>query len=77
MLLPDHMHIISNGSTNVFPNNALTKFTNVLPNTFETLKNDNYRVSVESIGFSTKFGNLLKPKKNLPSVIIVNLEKIE
>ena len=72
MLLPDHMHIISNGSTNVFPNNALTKFTNVLPNTFETLKNDNYRVSVESIGFSTKFGNLLKPKKNLPSVIIVN-----
>ena len=69
------MHIISNGSTNVFPNNALTKFTNVLPNTFETLKNeaiDNLQKSGSNRGGNFKknlTGFFKKPKYGIAFLI--------
>ena len=73
MSLPNHIYIISNGSTDVFPENSLTKFSNLLPSTFEIDRNDNIRISVESIGFSAQFSNILTPDdKNTPSILITN-----
>ena len=66
----NHLYVISNGSTTLFPDNSLTKFTNSLPNVFEFGENYNIRISVESIGFSSKFGNILTPENKKPSIII-------
>ena len=77
MSLPNHVYIISNGSPEVFPENSLTNFSNCLPSTFEIKRNENYMVSVESIGFSSKFSNILTPEENTtPSILIAHNVKL-
>jgi hypothetical protein len=71
MLIPDHIYLQSNGSTNIFTNNSLTSFSNKLPTIFETNKNENIVVSVESIGFATNFRNIYLPNGEKTLSIIV------
>jgi len=64
---------ISNGSSEVYPDNTLTKFKNKLPKGFEWRKNGAYRyhIAVESVGISTNFTTTKIPvKKENPSVIL-------
>ena len=72
MSFPDHIYLLSNGSTNIFTNNSLTSFSNKLPSIFETNKNENIVVSVESIGFSTNFRNIHIPNgEKTPSILVI------
>jgi len=64
---------ISNGSSEVYPDNTLTKFKNKLPKGFEWRKNGAYRyhIAIESVGISTNFTTTKLPvKKENPSVIL-------
>ena len=72
MSFPDHIYLLSNGSTNIFTDNSLTSFSNKLPSIFETNKNENIVVSVESIGFSTNFRNIHIPNgEKTPSILVI------
>jgi hypothetical protein len=53
------IYILSNGSTDSFPNNTLTLFKNRFPISFETKKNKKYQIAVQSIGISQKYKNIL------------------
>ena len=71
MSFPNHIYLLSNGSTNIFTSNSLTSFSNKLPTTFETNKNENIVVSVESIGFATNFRNIYIPDdEKTPSIVV-------
>jgi hypothetical protein len=70
MSFPDHIYLLSNGSTNIFTKNSLTSFSNKLPSIFETEKNENIVVSVESIDFSTNFRNIYIPNEEKTLSII-------
>ena len=70
MSIPEQIILISNGSPITYPKNTLTDFTNHLPNRIEINNNeDNVHVSLEAIGFSLNFRNVLLPRNNLPSII--------
>ena len=71
MSVPNHVYLISNGCTKLFPENSLTKFKNILPQQFNVESNEKIKVSVESIGFSAQFGNIITPEKDIPSIIVV------
>ena len=69
-----HIYVISNGSQKTFPDNSLTHFRNALPNILDFERNENVQVSLEAIGFSCTFRNLLVPEnESTPSVIVTNL----
>ena len=46
------LFLLSNRSSDTYPNNTLTKFTNKLPAPIDLESNTKYEVAVESIGFS-------------------------
>ena len=72
MSVPPHAYLISNGCTKLFPKNKLTKFKNILPQQFNVEVDEKIKVSVEAIGFSALFGNILTPQKGLPSIIVID-----
>ena len=59
---------ISNGSHTYFPKNTLTNFRNKFPN--DIITNENYELSVESIGFSKNFKQIHLPDDGFPSFFI-------
>lgn len=59
---------ISNGSQTYFPKNTLTNFRNKFPN--DIIANENYELSVESIGFSKNFKQIHLPDDGFPSFFI-------
>jgi hypothetical protein len=59
---------ISNGSQTYFPKNTLTNFRNKFPN--DIITNENYELSVESIGFSKNFKQIHLPDDGFPSFFI-------
>ena len=59
---------ISNGSETYFPKNTLTNFRNKFPN--DIITNENYEISVESIGFSKNFKQIHIPEDGFPSFFI-------
>ena len=66
-------YVISNGSSETYPNNTLTKFTNRFPAPIDLQGSQNYEVAVESIGFSCLFRNIKLPEnKSVPSFILTN-----
>ena len=70
-----NLFLISNGSPDTYPDNKLTNFKNKLPTIFEFPENENWCMSVESIGFSTNFRNIDLPKDpNIPSFILSNCQ---
>ena len=60
---------ISNASTPEFPENSLTKFTNILPKNIDTTS---WHVAIQSISFENKF-----EENYFPSFIKVRLHEIE
>ena len=74
MSIPDHLYVISNGSTRTYPDNSLTQFCNQLPNVITVENNENIRLSLEAIGFCCKFRNLVVPEHaKTPSVIVTDI----
>ena len=73
MSIPEQIIIISNGSPLTHPDNTLTNFTNHLPGKIE-IGNDesNVHLSLEAIGFSCAFRNVLIPRGNLPSIVVTD-----
>ena len=49
------IYLISNGSTDYYPENKLTQFTNHLPVPIEFNESDKWEVGVESFGISCNF----------------------
>lgn len=68
-------YLISNASTDSYPENSLTSFKNRLPKTFETKKNEGVEISLSYLGISNIFRNILLPQNNAPSFIISNCYK--
>lgn len=50
-----YVRLISDGSLDIYPNNTLTSFTNILANPISTPKNENWRVALHSIVSSNNF----------------------
>ena len=70
------LFLISNGSSETFSNNTLTKFSNKLPEILELPENEKYEISVESIGFSCLFRNIKLPENDFyPSFMVTNCVK--
>jgi hypothetical protein len=68
--------LISNGSSELYGDNTLTKFKNRLPEILELPESDNWVAAVESVGFSCKFKNVHIPENKLiPSFILGNCKK--
>lgn len=66
--------LLSNADT-AFYENTLTHYTNSLPREFDLPLKDNWHVCIKSIGFSTKFLNIITPEKSTtPGIIIVRKE---
>lgn len=62
--------LLSNADTSLYEN-TLTNFTNSLPRDFNFPTEDNWHVCIKSFGFSTKFSNIITPKKTtIPSIIV-------
>lgn len=59
-------YVLSNASTDIFPENTLTEFKNVLPKTLYFQEKDKWEVGVESIGISSMFRNTYMPKPGVP-----------
>ena len=72
MSVPDQMILISNGSPLTHPDNTLTHFTNHLPTKLEIGNENNVHVSLEALGFSCAFRNVLIPRGNLPSIVVTD-----
>lgn len=63
--------VISNGSSETYPNNTLTNFTNRLPAPIDIPEDEKYEVAVESVGFSCLFRNIKLPENDFfPSFMI-------
>jgi hypothetical protein len=72
-----HVCTFSNGNTYKYTKNTLTNFSNDLPNIINLPYNENWQVCVQSIGFSTNFHEVLKPKNpNIPSIKIFSAKII-
>lgn len=66
-----YIHAFSNANTKKYAQNALTNFKNDLPACLELPKDENWHVCVQSIGFSSKFPNIVIPKdETLPCIKI-------
>ncbi|MCZ2207361.1 MAG: hypothetical protein O1I36_14755 [Cylindrospermopsis raciborskii PAMP2011] len=69
-----NLYVISNGSTELYPENTLTSFTNKLPTTFD-FGSDSYELGIQSIGFASRFKNVKLPDNHLaPSLIVSNCQ---
>jgi hypothetical protein len=64
------LFVISNASTDAYPENTLTHFKNKLPTNINFKLNANWQVALESLGFSCQFRNVHLPQKPFPSFII-------
>src|SRR6266404_2439423 len=65
------LYLISNGSTDSFPNNTLTHFKNKIPVSVNLETDKKWEMALESIGFSSNFTNVIRPEKSyFPSFII-------
>ena len=77
------IYLLSNSSTDTYPNNTLTNFKTKLPSQLTFNEGERWGVAVEAIGISTDFKNITLPeKKNSPSLIIptnknLNIEDLE
>ena len=73
MSIPDQIYLLSNSCEEIFNDNSLTKFYNTLPNII-SLENENIQVSLEAIGFSCKFRNVVVPNKvGIPSIVVTDI----
>ena len=73
MSIPDQIYLLSNSCEKTFEDNSLTKFYNSLPNNV-SFENENIQVSLEAIGFSCRFRNVVVPNKvGVPSVIVTDI----
>lgn len=63
-------YLLSNASTDVFPENSLTNFKNQLPKTLNFSEEDKWVVGIESIGISSLFRNIMVPPTDVPSLIV-------
>ncbi len=63
-------YVLSNSSTNSYPNNTLTNFRNKLPKPFNISNKKNVKIALERIGFSPNFRNLELPDKDFPNFVI-------
>jgi hypothetical protein len=61
-------YLLSNASSDTYPNNTLTEFTNVLPKTLSFNETDRWEVGIEAIGVSSMFRNVLTPKSGVPVI---------
>ena len=65
------LYVLSNSSSDIYPNNTLTHFKNNLPTHLTFNEGERWGVAVEAIGISTDFQNITLPeKKNQPSFIV-------
>jgi hypothetical protein len=62
-------YIISNASSDVFPDNTLTEFKNVFPRTLSFPEEEKWEVGIETIGISSMFRNVYTPKAGVPVII--------
>jgi hypothetical protein len=62
-------YIISNASSDVFPNNSLTEFKNVFPRTLSFPEEEKWEVGIETIGISSMFRNVYTPNPGVPVII--------
>ena len=73
MSIPDQIYLLSNSCEEIFNDNSLTKFYNTLPNII-SLENENIQVSLEAIGFSCMFRNVVVPNKvGIPSIVVTDI----
>lgn len=61
-------YILSNASLDVFPNNTLTEFKNVLPKTLSFPEGDKWEVGIETVGVSSMFRNIHTPPLGVPVI---------
>lgn len=61
-------YLLSNASTDVFPENTLTNFKNKLPKDLIFSEEDKWAVGIETIGISSQFRNIKVPPNNVPSL---------
>lgn len=72
------LYIISNGSSEIYPNNTLTHFTNRLPAPIDLEGAEKYEIAVENVGFSTVFRNIQLPETYFfPSFILTNTIRVD
>jgi hypothetical protein len=64
------LYLISNGSTDFYPENRLTSFTNHLPVTLDFPENVRWEVGVESFGISCNFDSNTRIQKTSPVIMI-------
>ena len=67
------IYLISNGSTDYYPDNTLTSFTNRLPIPISFDPNEKWEIGVESFGFSSNFKNV-HLKANVPSLMVASCQ---
>jgi len=66
----ESIYLISNASTDSYPENSLTNFKNKLPMNISSDLNNGLEVAVSYVGFSNNFRNLPIPPNGLPSFLI-------
>lgn len=73
----ESIFLLSNGSLDSYESNTLSKFRNSFPfKKYETDRDSRYEISLDAIGLSHKFRNILLPEnRSLPSIIISNMRR--
>jgi hypothetical protein len=66
-------YLLSNASKDVFPENTLTEFKNVLPKTLHFPDDELWTVGIETIGLSSMFRNVRMPPKGVPAIFAGHL----
>lgn len=61
-------YILSNASLDVFPNNTLSEFKNVLPKKLTLPEDEKWEVGVETVGISSMFRNIKTPPSGVPVI---------
>jgi len=63
-------YLLSNASTDIFPENTLTEFRNIFPTTLRFDENDKWEVGIETIGVSSMFRNVFTPAQGIPVIYV-------
>jgi len=69
--------VLSNGSSQYYPKNTLTNFTNKLPIPIDLNPTRKFEIGVASYGFSSQFRNVALPINKVPSFIISNCNVLQ
>ena len=65
-----YIHLLSNGSTDAYPTNTLTNFSNKFPVPMDV--DQSYEIGIQSFGFSSQFRSVHLPNNaDIPSIIVV------